>query len=255
MLSVTDQYIHQRISHERYTSRVMMLEQRIQNLEETVNTENVPPSQNSEDPAVANIPDIDTIRCDEEYRFMLLRHASLLDAMTNSTYIASKMRTWQDTGRELLLEILAKVGLPLKDCKQKYTHMPPQTKKLMHEKLPQLAEEMNLNELKFTCFRRCHGYKCEVSAVDVVHSVTALLEQSSERKESAMERLAFASRALLSNADLERGIHLAMRIQRTIIQYGGLSLARGEVTALPGFFYTNLADTTAADAKFLVICV
>lgn len=234
-----------------------MMEQRIQNLTENVNSENVPPlpfqnSQLAEDAAVARVPDIDTIRCEEEYRFMLLRHATLLEAMTNSTYIASKMKTWSDSGRELLMEILAKVGLPLKDCKQKYTHMPPQMKKLLDEKLPELAEAMQLDELKFASFRRCHGYKTETSAVDVVHAVTALLEQSSEQKQSAMERLSSASRALTSNSELEKGIHLAMRIQRTIIQYGGLSLARGDVHAVPGFFYINLADTTAADAKYLV---
>ena len=254
ILSLTDQYVHQRISHERYTSRMMTMEQRVQNLAEGLDAENLPPPnpQYPEDIVVSRVPEIDTIRCEEEYRFMLLRHASLLDAMVNSTYIASKMKTWSDSGKELLLEILARVGLPLKDCRQKYTHMPPQLKRLLDAKLPELADAMQLDELRFTTFRRSNGYKAEVSAVDVVHAVTALLEQSTERKESAMERSSNASRALVSSHDLEKGIHWAMRVQRAIIQYGGLSLARGDVHAVPGFFYVNLSEATAADAKLLV---
>ena len=229
------------------------MEQRVQNLADAQNSENVAPNPYvEEEGAVSRVPDIDTIRYEEEYRFMLLRHGSLLDAMVNSTYIASRMKTWSDGGRELLMEILARVGLPLKDCRQKYLHMPPQMKRTLDAKLPELAEAMQLEELRFPTFHRCNGYKGEVSAVDVVHAVTALLEQSSEKRESAMERSTNATRALVSSLDLEKGIHWAIKVQRAIIQYGGLSLARGDVHAVPGFFYINLSDITAADAKLLV---
>lgn len=57
----------------------------------------------------------------EEYRFMLHRHWTLYDAMFHSSFMATRLGTWvSDTGRDKLEEFLAKIGIPLKDSRERW---------------------------------------------------------------------------------------------------------------------------------------
>lgn len=60
-----------------------------------------------------------------EFRFFLYRHWSLYDSMCYSPYVAAKLGVWQAQGSGKLKELLAKVGVPLQQCKQSYTFMLP----------------------------------------------------------------------------------------------------------------------------------
>ena len=51
------------------------------------------------------------------YRFMLYRHWNLYDSMYYSRYIATKLGIWKHTGKQRLDTLLAKMGLPLDQCR------------------------------------------------------------------------------------------------------------------------------------------
>ena len=68
------------------------------------------------------------IVCQTEFRFMLLRHWSLLDAMVHSNFVGTKLKIWKEKGRFRLTEMLAKMGFPLKECKQPWAFMKPSLK-------------------------------------------------------------------------------------------------------------------------------
>ena len=65
-----------------------------------------------------------------EYRFFLYRHWSLKESMTHSTYIATKfplhLGTKEGGGLNKLQELLAEIGIPLKQCDENYAFMRPQ---------------------------------------------------------------------------------------------------------------------------------
>ena len=56
----------------------------------------------------------------DDFRFALLRHWTLYDAMRHSTYVAVRLQTWTDSGQRRLQELLARMGFLLSDCCQDY---------------------------------------------------------------------------------------------------------------------------------------
>ena len=56
----------------------------------------------------------------EDFRFTLMRHWTLYDAMLHSTYVAARMHTYTDKGQRKLNDLLAKMGFRIKDCKHDY---------------------------------------------------------------------------------------------------------------------------------------
>lgn len=67
--------------------------------------------------ATAGIMLWDVCRPGKDFRFALLRHWSLYEAMLHSPHVAVRMQTWADKGRRRLEELLAKMGFRIKDCK------------------------------------------------------------------------------------------------------------------------------------------
>lgn len=61
----------------------------------------------------------------QELRLQLLRHWSLLEALANSPYVATRLLTWLDRGQELLQELLVVCGLPLAQSRLAYSEIPP----------------------------------------------------------------------------------------------------------------------------------
>ena len=55
----------------------------------------------------------------EELRFMLYRHWNLYDAMYYSPYLASRLGIWRTQGQRRLRTFLAKMGISLRQAKQK----------------------------------------------------------------------------------------------------------------------------------------
>jgi CDC45-like protein len=60
----------------------------------------------------------------QELRLQLLRHWSLLEALANSPYVATRLLTWLDRGQELLQELLVVCGLPLAQSRLAYSEIP-----------------------------------------------------------------------------------------------------------------------------------
>ncbi len=60
----------------------------------------------------------------EDFRFPLMRQWSVREALVHSRYVAVRLQTWQDSGRRQVDELLARMGLPLKFCKQDFCELP-----------------------------------------------------------------------------------------------------------------------------------
>ena len=75
------------------------------------------------------------IRCKADCHLALLQHWSLAEALFNSPFVATRLRTWRQSGREKVELMLAKMGFPLVQCRQHWTHMRPQLKRDLSLKL------------------------------------------------------------------------------------------------------------------------
>jgi cell division control protein 45 len=114
-VSLTDQFVHDRITNERYQAAVMELEQHING------SGNLDPSGAGlvvtlKDSTKIWAPETSRIAYEDEPRLMLLREWSLFDSMLCSSYVATRLKTWTDNGLKKLKLLLARMGFALADC-------------------------------------------------------------------------------------------------------------------------------------------
>ena len=76
----------------------------------------------------------------DEYKFMLLRHTSLWDSLLHSNFVASKLQVWKSAGRQKLMELLAKMGFPLDQCRQPWAFVGPGMRRRLGERLDECTE-------------------------------------------------------------------------------------------------------------------
>ena len=139
-------------------------------------------------PTTARSPTDKSIRLSPEPRFLLIRHWSLYDSMLHSPYLASRLHVWTENGRKRLHKLLAKMGVSLSQCRQNYTHMDMELKRVLRQRLLKYTPMYGLDGLVppdapgHASFRegwgfvRCWGWKACLSATDVGVIVGAILE-------------------------------------------------------------------------------
>eukprot|EP00557_Chaetoceros_sp_GSL56_P002943 CAMPEP_0176488214 /NCGR_PEP_ID=MMETSP0200_2-20121128/6584_1 /TAXON_ID=947934 /ORGANISM="Chaetoceros sp., Strain GSL56" /LENGTH=769 /DNA_ID=CAMNT_0017885171 /DNA_START=106 /DNA_END=2415 /DNA_ORIENTATION=- len=203
-IGVTDSFIHDRLDLSGYASLAMDLQEKV---------EKVYPDLNNDDRITERLANI--VHAEElyengqyngpltqvgfsengrilyqrdEFRFFLLRHTSLWEAMILSPDLNTKMELWKSSGITRLKEMLAKMGLPLAQCQQPYAFMTPSLKRRLKIMMIQHEEEYGLEHLKYTAFVRVSGYKSLLSASDMSLAVTALLECDMNKGSKASEK-------------------------------------------------------------------
>jgi cell division control protein 45 len=257
---LTDQYTHGRCSHDAYTSAVFELANRVAD------------APSADAPRTVALEDGSTVAAfarrrlgyAREFRFAMLRHWSLYDAMLHAPHIAVRLQTWTEPGRRALDRLLAEMGLPLAECRQKFSHMSPACLKALQSRMEAMAPAYGLGDVMFWSFTKQHGYKLDVCASDVVYGVTALLEMGASASgggdaaagEAARDAGSGAGNAgfwravdALSEAHwdtLREGLAHAQRLQRAVMRHGGLALLGKRVANAGAFRFLNLAAGGAA---------
>jgi hypothetical protein len=72
---------------------------------------------------------------EKDFRFFMLRHSSLLDSMQYSEYVCTRLQVYTKRGEQQLMEMLAKMGYPLDECRQPFPFMKPNLRRRLKEKL------------------------------------------------------------------------------------------------------------------------
>ena len=88
------------------------------------------------------------------------------------------MGIWKEQGMRKLQTVLIQIGMPLKAAKTAYSMMSPRLKNLLDVGMEKFSAEHGLGGSKFESFSRQIGRTMEVSASDMISSVTALLGHS-----------------------------------------------------------------------------
>ncbi|XP_051180223.1 cell division control protein 45 homolog [Lolium perenne] len=246
-VSLADQFVHDRITNERYQAAVMELEHHVNG------SGNLDPSGlgsvvTLKDGTRIRAPETSRIAYEDEPRLMLLREWTLFDSMLCSSYVATRLKTWTDNGLKKLKLLLARMGFPLADCQKSFQYMSMEVKRKMRHEFDRLLPEYGLTDFYYRSFLRVHGYKSKVSAADVVYGLTALLESmDAESKEecSAAEQFWVAYSALsVNNVDqLQKGMQSAIEIQRAILRQGSSAITKsGFIRSAKKFRWVKLDD-------------
>ncbi|CAK9184264.1 unnamed protein product [Ilex paraguariensis] len=224
-LALTDQFVHERLTNERYQAGVMELEQHINssgNLDAVTLV-------TLKDGTKVSAPDCSRIAYEDEPRLMLLQEWNLFDSMLCSSYIATKLKTWSDNGIKRMQLILARMGFAREECRQKFQFMSVDIKRRMKDMFEKFLPEYGLTEFYYRGFLLLHGYSSKVSAADVVYGVTALLESSVESDGSCASKqfgVAYDALSLSKLEKLEIGMQQAIKVQRAILRQGSAAITK-----------------------------
>ncbi|XP_047318602.1 cell division control protein 45 homolog [Impatiens glandulifera] len=249
-VALTDQFVHERLTNERYEAGVMELEHHINSSE---NLSAATTSVTLKDGMKVVAPDTSRISYDDEPKLMLLQEWNLFDSMLCSSYIATRLKTWSDNGTKKLMLLLARMGFPLDECKQKFQYMNIDMKKKMKEEFDGFLPEYGLSDFYYRGFCLLYGYSSRISAADVVYGVTALLESFVESDGScASEQFlaAYDALSLTKLQKLETGMKHAIKIQRAILRQGSAAITKkGSIRSGTKFRWVKLEDSV--DTKLL----
>ncbi|EMR09043.1 hypothetical protein PNEG_02815 [Pneumocystis murina B123] len=177
IIGLTSQEIHRRTSYNKYLQLYSLFKDEVNRLNPPVlDTKNIKRAN-------GRTADDSSIKARDEFRFMLVRHWSLYDAMLHSSYLGAKLKIWSEYGKKKLHKLFAKMGISLQQCRQIYTHMDIDLKKNLQEKLDRFAPLYGLNDLIYPSFIRTFGFKCTLSASDASYGLSALLETGKHKCE------------------------------------------------------------------------
>lgn len=120
--------------------------------------------------------DSNTLAIDKDYHLFLLRHWTLYDSFFYSSMVNSKLNLWTEDGKKKLHKLFAKMGISLSTAQQKWLYMDITVKKnlpvIFNKYLPLYGLEGVVRE----GFVRTFGYMGQLSAIECVESLAALLE-------------------------------------------------------------------------------
>lgn len=172
----------------------------------------------------------------------------------NSSYTATRLTTWRQTGKRRLLELLATLGIPLKESRQRWCYMNHKNKVALDKQLGRAITRFDLGEgIQYDSFvRTIPGHRGDASAADFVHAITALLEyddpsdrtRNSTITTTVLERFWRAYDALDSKRSslLELGIDAAISAQQLTATIGGDVIERRKYVPSGPFRYVFLRD-------------
>lgn len=159
-VGVTDAYLHGRLDVSGYSALTVDLKRHVgrlfpnelvdragravyaEDLERGFN--NINASSEGEAMTQISLSENGRILSQPEYKFMLLRHTTLWESILHSNFVASKMQVWKQTGRQKLMELLAKMGFPLDQCRQPWAFVSTGMRKRLSERLEECTEVRGL---------------------------------------------------------------------------------------------------------------
>lgn len=114
---------------------------------------------------------------DKELNLNLYRHWSIYQSLLHTVYTAAKFKIWTLKGKQKLSEFLAELGLPLAQCKQKFSTMDLGLRTEVRDLFGEKADKYGLEDITYGSFMASFGFRHRFCAADVVYASLATMEQ------------------------------------------------------------------------------
>ncbi|KAJ4823531.1 hypothetical protein Tsubulata_034053, partial [Turnera subulata] len=172
-VSLTDQFVHQRLTDERYHDGVMELEQHINSSPRNLK-------------ALTTVTLKDGTKIQESGIHQDCLEWNLFESMLCSSYIAPKLKTWTDKGKKNLMRLLAEMGFAIKDCQVGFQYMNLVVKRKMKDEFEGFLPGCGLTDFYYKSFLMLHGFGMQ-KAISVQKAIlsqggAAITKVRSERK-------------------------------------------------------------------------
>lgn len=133
-----------------------------------------------ENVALEKNADSNALAVDKDYHLFLLRHWTLYDSFFYSSLVNSKLNLWREDGKKKLHKLFAKMGISLSVAQQKWLYMDVGIKRNLHVIFAKHLPLYGLEGIVRDGFIRSFGYMGQLSAMECVEALTALLEVSQQ---------------------------------------------------------------------------
>lgn len=185
----------------------------------------------------------------QDLHLVLFRHWSLYESMRHTISICCKLKVWTPRGQKRLLEFFAELGIPLTQCRQRFSAMDLEYRKNTQEWMEALADKYDLGSISGHGFVATRGFKTKYAASDLAFAVRALLE-STDKDRSPNQKFLDAMDALSwQNGELlETGVELAKVQLTAILKQTQHIIDMNSIGKVGQFLYTVIKES-APDAK------
>lgn len=241
ILGVTDQFLHYRTTRDKYINDIIKLQAHVSRHNH----------RGEEDDNLISVNCL-KISYEDELLLTLYRHWTIFESICHSIGTACKFRIWTLKGQKRLHEFLAEMGLPLTQCKQKFSAMDSTLKKNIKGMIQEHMDKYGLeaDDVVIPSYNAQYGFKNKLCAADVTLACSATLE-SIEKGNSPTDNFLKALDVLnRSNTEgLEKAIDLARKQLQAVVTQVQTFLDIHQVLSAGPFLYTFIQEGTQ-DVKF-----
>lgn len=190
------------------------------------------------------------ITSDDDLNLALFRHWTIESSIRYSRYTAVNLKLWTIKGEKRLNKMLAEMGMPLVESKQKFSTMDLSLRNEFMTMMNKVSVRDNLPHLVIPSFYLSYGYTSRYAASDYVYSLLALLSRPSREKSftdcflEAFDALARVKRDLL-----ESGISRAKKLMIALFRQVQNAIEMKQIKAT-GPFYCLILNEGTADSQY-----
>ncbi|XP_050472079.1 cell division control protein 45 homolog [Bombus huntii] len=191
------------------------------------------------------------ITYDKDLLLVLYRHWTVEASLRHSVPTAVSLRLWSLRGEQRLKGLLADMGLPLAQSKQRFSAMDLALRQEFKQMVEKLAGKYKVDTIIGTSFTLQYGYKFKYCASDIVYAMLAVMESSSKTKLPQgcfLDALDCLSRT--KKDILESGIEKAKLMLKTIFKTAQSILQLKEIKHIGSFLYIIIPEGSADNLIF-----
>ncbi|KAJ8678177.1 hypothetical protein QAD02_013964, partial [Eretmocerus hayati] len=185
------------------------------------------------------------ISFDKDLQLALYHHWTVEDSLRHSIPSAVALRLWSMKGEQRLRELLAEMGLPLAQSKQRFSSMDLNLKKEFRTMMETLAEKYKISSVIGSSFTVQYGYKFKFSASDVVYAMLATLESTSRDRSPKLCFFEASDCLTRTQKDiLDKGIERAKCMLIHIYKTAQTMLEMKQITNAGTFYYIVITEAS-----------
>lgn len=179
ILGVTDQFTSYKINQNKYEQLTSELQREVMRLNMTQTSQN-----NFFQTASKKLQNIVP---ENRLNMFLLEFWNLYDSLLYSSYTIPKLKTWHETGKSKLKQLIAKMGIPLDEAKQKFSHLEPKYKTNIQDKFTSMCDEYNLSEILVPTFTKIIDNKHSYNSFNMCEVINFLLNYPNNFNEQVLK--------------------------------------------------------------------
>lgn len=254
IIAVSDQFINDMISEEKYVKQCNYIRDamtRLKNIrgERGIALNSIATNGEENANIVTNNNHLN-ISYEKDLKLTLYRNWSIYESLRHTMYVCCKLKIWKLRGHKRLLAFLAQLGLPLTQCKQKFSSMDLDFRNNVKQWIEDLSLTFDLKDIIGHSFIANRGFKHKYNSNDVAIAAKALLESADKDKRQNQKFFDAMDCLSWNNIDLlEKGLDLAKLQLSAILKQVQIIVDSRQISLMNGSIWYVIIPESTPDAN------